>query len=71
MKKVLLFGIIASSFSFTSCKKDHICTCTDNVPGWGPETTKITLHNTKKKATTTCKSYEFTSGTEVQTCSLD
>ncbi len=45
MKKlfILTFAIAASSVLFSSCKKDHTCTCTD-----GTDTEKTVFADSKK-----------------------
>lgn len=56
MKKALLFTIAIISISFTSCKKDWTCTCTDRMDGTVEE---WPINGFKRPlATTACKAYE-------------
>jgi len=50
MKKIILFVAVVSAISFTSCKKDHTCTCTttSTAPG-SVSTTSVTTINDAKK----------------------
>jgi hypothetical protein len=52
MKQIFLIGILFLAISFTSCKKDRHCTCTDGRT--------FVIHDSKKKATTTCEGYGYT-----------
>lgn len=57
MKKVLIFAVITSMFSISSCKKDFTCTCTGSAAGITSSTTAVTtINDTKKKAIKTCDS---------------
>lgn len=57
MKKALLFAIAIVSISFTSCKKDWTCTCTDNVTG---ESYDMPISNARKpEASTACTLFEL------------
>ncbi len=76
MKKVLLFVAVVTAISFASCKKDHVCTCTQtsNAPGGGSSTYVVTYTKAKKgDARAACLSYTETSGTyiETTTCTLN
>jgi len=49
MKKVFLFVAVVSAFSFASCKKDRVCTCTTTDSTTGAVTeSKTTLYKVKK-----------------------
>lgn len=57
MKKALLFAIAIVSISFTSCKKDWTCSCTDSVTG---ETYDTQISNSRRpEASTACKLFEL------------
>ena len=78
MKKVILFIAVISAFSFASCKKDHVCTCTVTGTYNGvaiPSSTDITTYTASKKgdAMSHCLSGTATSGNWVETraCSLN
>lgn len=63
MKKGLLFIAVISAFSFASCKKDRVCTCTDTntFPGSTPTTSVTTYTDAKKgSARAACTSYSIT-----------
>ena len=47
MKKVFLFVAVISAFSFDSCKKDRVCTCTTTSNN-GTTTTATTYFASKK-----------------------
>ena len=51
MKKVILFIAVISAFSFASCKKDHVCTCTYTYTSGGFTTTStdVTTYTDSKK----------------------
>jgi len=52
MKKVILFIAVVSAFSFASCKKDRVCTCTTSYTSGGQTTTgdpQITTYTKAKK----------------------
>lgn len=83
MKKVLtLVAVVALAASFTACKKDHTCTCTES----GVEI-KTTVNSKKSVAMAMCEEegYEIvkvevggvdvtsaaTSGTSTNNCVLD
>lgn len=51
MKKNKLFVAALIIVSFTSCKKDYTCNCTDAL---GNVTEVTVIHNTKSSAKTTC-----------------
>ena len=53
--KLTALAIIVS-FAFTSCKKDHVCTCTTTYSNGDPSSTTIlTYHDaTKKDAKKAC-----------------
>ena len=68
MKKVLLLVAVLSAMSFASCKKDYTCTCTfPNGGGSG----SVTIHDTKKKATSTCNGDVTTINGVSSTCSIN
>ena len=58
MKKVTLFAVVAmAALSFTSCKKDHTCTCTVAQTYSGTTYTTISVakaKSTKKDAKAWC-----------------
>ncbi|MBK7130566.1 MAG: hypothetical protein IPM74_11865 [Crocinitomicaceae bacterium] len=72
MKKVALaLVVVASAVVFTSCKKDYVCTCSGTVlgiPYSGADTTLADM--TKKDAESKCDSFEFSIGSDSQTCEL-
>lgn len=51
MKKVILFVAVVSAFSFASCKKDRVCTCTDVTTSNGQTQTGDPYNTTWTKAT--------------------
>lgn len=50
MKKIILFVAVVSAISFTSCKKDHTCTCTStsSAAGSTAQTQIYTIIEAKK-----------------------
>ncbi len=52
MKKVILFVAVVSAFSFASCKKDRVCTCTvtSTYGGMTSTSTDITTYTQSKKS---------------------
>ncbi len=61
MKKLIQFACVALiAMLFTSCKKDYTCTCVYHYPGDPDETTMVTVHSTKSKATTFCSNLQST-----------
>ena len=74
MKKVLLFVAVVAAFSFASCKKDHVCTCTSTATGY-TGTPQVTTYpkSTKKAARANCLSSTSTSGSVLvtTTCTLN
>jgi hypothetical protein len=78
MKKIILFIAVISAFSFASCKKDHVCTCTVastlNGVALGSSTDVTTYTKSKKgDAMSHCLNRTETSGNYVATysCSLN
>ncbi len=57
MKKLLLLSVVAvTAFSFSSCKKDWLCKCTDNTTG---ATDEWQLGNMRRpEASLACDAYE-------------
>ncbi len=51
MKKVILFVAVTTAFSFASCKKDRVCTCTDVTVSNGQTQTSDPQIITYNKAT--------------------
>jgi hypothetical protein len=74
MKKVLLFVAVIAAFSFASCKKDHVCTCTNSVNGVASSTPDVTTYtkSTKGAARANCLSGSQVVGTATysRTCDL-
>lgn len=67
MKKITLFAIVIAAASFTACKKDRTCSCTDTVTG-GSSAGSTSYTKTVQKATKTtakvqCASYKYTDAT--------
>ena len=52
MKKTFLLSVILLSFSYTSCKKESTCVCTDG--------TTHDIYDTKKNANKICDGYGYT-----------
>jgi hypothetical protein len=52
MKKIFLFLAVVSAFSFASCKKDRVCTCTTNQTSNGITTTStdVTTYNDSRQS---------------------
>ncbi len=77
MKKVFLFIAVISAFSFASCKKDHVCTCTVTytISGFQTTSTDVKTYTASKKqdAMAHCLNSTGTSGgyTFTETCSLN
>ncbi len=71
MKKTFLYLIIGAALTATSCKKDHVCTCTETstIPGDPAVTYDITIKEARKadaanrcvKTTSTGGGFTFTS----------
>lgn len=60
MKKltIVFSALMLLTVSFTSCKKDHTCTCTYSDVKTGQITTQATtIHQTKNKAKAKCNEY--------------
>jgi hypothetical protein len=81
MKKVILFVAVVSAFSFASCKKDHVCTCTTVYVSGGQTTTsdpQVVTYTKSKKGdamshclNATASGTQFgASYTETRTCTL-
>ncbi|MBK9191713.1 MAG: hypothetical protein IPM77_09470 [Crocinitomicaceae bacterium] len=72
MKKMILaVAVIGCVTVLTSCKKDYVCTCSGTVlgiPYSGADTTLVDM--SKKDAETKCSSFDWTVGTDSQTCEL-
>lgn len=49
MKKVILFSAVIAAFSFASCKKDHVCTCTTVYNPGANSYTEVTTYTKSKK----------------------
>lgn len=62
MKKVVLAVVVLAGFAaLTSCKKDHVCTCSGEIigiPFSGADTTYTDM--TKKDADAACQAYDET-----------
>ncbi len=61
MKKMLLASFVLLSLTYTSCKKDHTCTCTQSING----SAAILVHteliqDTKSKAESRCTEFAKT-----------
>jgi hypothetical protein len=56
MKKIILSACISIAF-FSSCRKEHTCTCVFNNPAVG-QTPQITALTYKKDATNWCTAYQ-------------
>ncbi len=71
MKKVVLFVAVISAFSFASCKKDRVCTCTGTWPGATANVTTYTK-STKAGARANCLSSTQTNAgvTYTENCDL-
>lgn len=50
MKKIFLLATVATALSFASCKKDHVCSCTQTstAPGSTTSTFEVTILDAKK-----------------------
>ncbi|MES2593019.1 MAG: hypothetical protein V4608_14145 [Bacteroidota bacterium] len=74
MKKGILFVAVIAAFSFASCKKDRICSCTSTYNGVAGTTADVTTYtkSTKGAAKANCLSSTETNGsvTTVTTCDL-
>ncbi len=78
MKKILLFVVVASAFTFASCRKDRTCTCVykETSNGVTVSSTKTVTYVDSKKhdASIFCgstKETEANGDTEENTCTLD
>ncbi len=69
MKKLLLIVAVITAFSFVSCKKDRVCTCTYTIGG--ATSTDITTYTKSMKgdARERCMSETGTSGGQAYTLS--
>ena len=54
MKKLFPLAIIAVALTFTSCKKNYTCTCTETATGMTPITVSSTIKDTKSNAKSKC-----------------
>lgn len=74
MKKLLLFVVVASAFSFASCKKDRTCTCTTVHTDGSPTSTQVITIIDSKKGDAKKLCIDRTEGTgtdtETTTCEL-
>jgi len=71
MKKIFLYLVVGAALTATSCKKDHVCSCTDTStqPGSAAQTYEITIKEARKadaankcvKTTSTGGGYTYTS----------
>ena len=68
MKKITMLAIAAVAISFASCKKDYTCKCTF-TSGGVTETSSVTIHTTKSKATDACNT-TATSGGSGYVCAI-
>ena len=60
MKKLLVFTAFAALLSFTSCKKDWVCECSDNnMVKTYHSIEKATIHDADK----TCNNWEYSNDT--------
>ena len=80
MKKVILFAAVVAAISFTSCKKERDCTCTDTYTAVGSSPVvspaqKVTYKDvTKRQAKNNCISWTTTDAAgnvDTQDCKLD
>ncbi len=69
MKKAILMLAVFVAASFTSCKKDRICTCVDQ---FGFADVKTYTKSRKRDARTRCMSYTVTNNNVIYTttCTL-
>ena len=63
MKKITLFAVVLVAISFASCRKTHVCKCTDSSGNSQSYTLGI---QTSSQAKATCDSY----GGYGTTCSI-
>ena len=74
MKKLLLLFAVVAAFSFASCKKDRVCTCTSTHNGVTDPIPSVTTYtkSTKGAARANCLSFTSTDNgvAIVTTCSL-
>lgn len=61
MKKLSILAVAALAFSFASCKKDRVCTCTETTTGSSTSSTSV---NTMKKVSKGTAKANCTSGTQ-------
>lgn len=66
MKKVLLLSAVVAVVALSSCKKNYTCTCT--ISG---QSTSVTIHDTKSKATTACDADNTAAQSAGGSCSLN
>ncbi len=65
MKKIFLYLVVGVALTATSCKKDHVCSCTDTStePGSAAVTYDITIKEAKKAdAANKCVKTTYTGG---------
>lgn len=72
MKKMILaVAVIGGITMLASCKKDYVCSCSGTVFGVSYSGADTTLTDmTKKDAETKCSSFDFSVGSDSQTCEL-
>jgi hypothetical protein len=79
MKNIFLTLSVCALFTLTSCKKDHVCSCTSSstVPGSTSTTSEVTIvkakkGDAKKACIKTTNTYDFggTSYTSTMDCKL-
>jgi hypothetical protein len=75
MKKVLLLVAVVAAFSFVSCKKDRVCTCTTSSTEVGSSSSTFIVTYTKSMkhdARGNCMGYTQLDGgvTVTRTCTL-
>lgn len=76
MKKIFLLATVATAFAFASCKKDHVCSCTNTstVPGSTSTTSEVTIVDAKKgdaKKRCVKTTRDFTAGGNTYTSTSD
>lgn len=72
MKLIKIAGLaLLLPVVFTSCKRDHVCTCTYTTALGGEKTEKYTLENqTKPDAIDNCENFEKNSTWVTSNCNL-
>ena len=64
MKKITLFAVVLVAISFASCRKTHVCKCTDNSSGYSQS--YVFGVQTSSQAKASCDSYAYYG----RTCSI-